>query len=127
MLSRPIAAAKPPAAPRPAKRKPIASGPGPAAKPDDVWRIFQVNVPAHEEPIGKDDYSVNPQLLQALAKKVGCKNPTKLDAEQVQIVRKSFDSRYKNRSVCGGGDKSVPQNKHPNFSFSVQPHTNPKP
>jgi hypothetical protein len=35
-----------------------------------VWRVFGVTVAAEEDP-GKDDFTVHPQLLAALSKKLG--------------------------------------------------------
>lgn len=83
------------------QRRPGGGGGGGALQPGgsdwcDVesapaWRVLNVSVPAEVDP-GKDDYSVHPALLAALAKKLNARGGP-LPPEAVRLVRKSFDAR----------------------------------
>ncbi|GAX77266.1 hypothetical protein CEUSTIGMA_g4712.t1 [Chlamydomonas eustigma] len=57
------------------------------------WRLYGINVPITQDP-GKDDYSVHPQLLSVISKKLRLDS---VPAESVKLLRKSFDARSKRK------------------------------
>ena len=65
-------------------------------------------MPADADP-GKDDFSVHPQLLAALARRLGIRGRSgegpqpAIPADTVRIVRKSFDARSVQRSGEAAG------------------------
>lgn len=59
-----------------------------------TWRIYNVEVLLGADP-GKDDYSVHDQLLVQLIKTLSSRDDVSVRKDQVTIVRKSFDGRWK--------------------------------
>lgn len=59
-----------------------------------TWRIYNVEVLLGADP-GKDDYSVHDQLLVQLMKTLSSRDDVSVRKDQVTIVRKSFDGRWK--------------------------------
>lgn len=60
----------------------------------ECWRIYDVDVLFDDDP-GKDSYSVTPALLSSVVHSIGLKTPNALTENDVAIVRKAFDGRWK--------------------------------
>jgi uncharacterized FAD-dependent dehydrogenase len=78
------------------RRRPRPQGPPPSEEPPAAVRLFNVAVPALEDP-GKDSYDLHERLLQAVSKRLSLRKGAALPIEAVALVRKSFDARKPTR------------------------------
>eukprot|EP00887_Chlorella_sp_A99_P002424 scaffold10.g2424.t1 len=62
----------------------------PAVGVADALRLYNVSVPAADDP-GQYDFGAHPALARAVARKLGCRR--ELAPEALSVVRKSFDAR----------------------------------
>jgi len=58
------------------------------------WKLYNIEVPLDKDP-GKDDLEIHESLMKAIAKQLGTNKVAKLEGCGVEIVKKSFDGRWK--------------------------------